>query len=132
MATDLRYVIPNQPGRLARFLSALASEGVNLDGISGEIRPGETWGVMHILVSDPDKAAVVMEREGIELTSRHEVAIHELEDRPGAIAEKLEEYAKAGENVEMMYSLTGNKIVVATESMRRPIEGVAMKDAKYI
>lgn len=131
MATDLRYVIPNQPGRLARFLAALAAEGINLDGISGEIRPGETWGVMHILVSDPDRAAAVMEREGIELTARHEVDICEVENRPGAIGDELQRYYEAGENVEMMYTLTGNRFVVATESMRQPIEGVSMKDAKY-
>ena len=131
MATDLRYVIPNQPGRLARMLTALADEGINLDGISGEIRPGETWGVMHILVSDPDKATAVMGREGIEITSRHEVDIVEIPNRPGAIASELQRYADAGENVEMMYSITGNRFVVATESMRQPIEGVSVKDSKY-
>lgn len=131
MATDLRYTIPNQPGRLARLLSALAEEGINLDGIAGEIRPGERWGVMHILVSDPDRAAAVIQREGIEITGRHEVDICEMENRPGAIADELKRYAEAGENVEMMYTLTGNRIVVATESMRQPIEGVSMKDANY-
>ena len=131
MASDLRFVIPNQPGRCAHLLEALAEAGVNLDGVCGDLRPGETWGFMHILVEDADKAVAVLDREGIEVTSRHHVDVHELENRPGAIAEAMRAYADRSENAEVIYTLTGNRIVVGTDAMREPIQGVSVKDAKY-
>lgn len=131
MPTDLRFVIPNQPGRCARLLAALAAEDINLDGICGDIRPGEMWGFMHILVGDANKAAGILEAEGVEITSRHRVEVHELEDRPGAIAETLQAYSEKSENVEVVYTLAGNRLVVGTELMREEIRGVQVKDAKY-
>ena len=131
MATDLRLVIPNQPGRAAQLLEALAEAGVNLGGICGDIRPGETWGFMHLLVEDVDTAVRVVESQGIEITSRHVVHIHELEDRPGAIAETLRTYREKNENVEVIYTIAADRMVVGTDLMRDQIHGVRMKDAKY-
>ncbi len=131
MATDLRFVIPNQPGRCARVLEALAEAGVNLDGVCGDIRPGDTWGFLHVLVGDPDKATAVLEQQGIEITSRHEVDIVDIEDRPGAIAEAMRVRSERGDNVEVLYTLTGHRMVIGTDAMREPIRGVRMKDARY-
>ena len=131
MTTDLRIVIPNQPGRAARLLEALAEAGINLDGICGDIRPGETWGFMHLLVEDADLAASIVESQGMEITSRHTVNLHDLENRPGAIAETLRSYREKEENVEVIYSISGDRMVVGTDLMRDEIHGVSMKDAKY-
>ena len=131
MPTDIRFAIPNQPGRAARVFEALAKEGINLDGVAGDLRPGEVWGVIHILVEDGDKAVAVLEGMGVEVSSRHEVKTHELEDRPGALAEALKVYADASDNVEVIYTLSNNRMVVATDSMRKPIQGVSTKDARY-
>jgi hypothetical protein len=131
MATDLRIVIPNQPGRAARLLEALAEAGVNLGGICGDIRPGETWGFMHVLVEDADVAAGIVESQGMQITSRHAVHIHELEDRPGAIAETLRSYREKGENVEVIYTIAADRMVVGTDLMREEIQGVRVEDAKY-
>lgn len=131
MPTDLRIVMPNQPGRCERMLRELAEAGINLDGICGDIRPGETWGFLHLLVEEADKAAALIEASGLEITSRHLVNIHELEDRPGAIAETLRAYADGGENVEVIYTISRDRIVVGSDMMRQPIMGVRVKDAKY-
>ena len=131
MRTDLRFVIPNQPGRCARVLEALAAEGMNLDGVSGDLRPGERWGVIHILVDDPDKATAILEGLGIEISSRHEVEVHEVEDEPGALTAVLRTYAEADDNVEVIYTLSNNRIVIGSESMRSPIEGITTKEARY-
>ena len=128
MVTDIRLVIPNQPGRAARLLEALAEANINLDGICGDIRPGETWGFMHILVGDGDGAARIVESEGLQITSKHAVNIHELEDRPGAIAETLRAYRERGENVEVIYTISADRMVVGTDLMREEIHGVSVRD----
>jgi hypothetical protein len=127
--TDLRLVIPNQPGRAAKLLEALAEAGVNLTGICGDIRPGETWGFMHLLVEDDELAVSIVESQGMEITSRHTVNLHDLENRPGAIAETLRTYREKGENVEVIYSISGDRMVVGTDLMREEILGVQVKDA---
>ena len=131
MPTDLRFTIPNQPGRCARILEALAAAGLNLDGVAVDLRPGELWGVVHILVQDGDRAAEILAENGVEVTSRHEVKIHEAEDRPGALAEALGAYAEADDNVEVIYTVSNNRIVIGTETMRQPISGVTTKEARY-
>lgn len=73
---------------------------------------------MHLLVGDADLAAGVVESQGIQITSRHVVNIHELEDRPGAFSETLRTYQERGENVEVIYSISGDRLVVGTDLMR--------------
>lgn len=52
MPMDLRIVLPNRPGAALQVFGALAAEGINIEGVSGDIRPGERWGYIHILVED--------------------------------------------------------------------------------
>ena len=130
MPRDMRLVMTNRPGVLLSVLKAISEAGINIQGTAGDLRPGEQWGYLHILVDDPDKARQTIEQIGVEITSEHEVEILELEDRPGAILEATEPYAKSGQNIEIIY-IAHDRLVVGTDAMRQPILGTKMKDARY-
>lgn len=128
---DIRFSVPNTPGRIARAARALADAGVNIGGMGCDIRPGERWGFIHFLVDDVETAVRTLEAEGCEVHDIHEVDMVETEDRPGALAEICESYAERGENIEVLYAATNNRVVVGTENMRRSFEGRRMSETRY-
>ena len=131
MAFDLRVVLPNRPGTVVQVLEAVASEGVNVEGFCGDIRPGERWGYIHLLVEDAGGAVRGIERAGYEVTGQHRVDLIEIEDQPGALAEATARYSRDGRNIEVLYVASGSRIVIGTEDMQEERFGVRMKDARY-
>ena len=131
MPTDLRVVLPNRPGALVEALTALGEAGVNIDSFCGDLRPGERWGFLHLLVEDPSDARVALERAGFEVTGEHEVDVVGVEDRPGALAQAVKSYSDEGRNIEVLYTASSGRVAIGTEDMQRPRYGVRMKDARY-
>ena len=131
MPTDLRVVLPNRPGALVEALAALAESGVNIDSFCGEVRPGERWGFLHLLVEDAGAASAALQGVGFEITGEHEVDVIEIEDRPGALAEMVKRYADAGRNnrgalYRQQQSHRDRHRGHAVAPLRRPHEGRAV------
>jgi hypothetical protein len=131
LPTDLRVVLPNRPGALMEALTALSQAGVNLDSYCGDMRPGERWGFLHLLVEDAEAASGVLEGLGFEITGWHEVDVVGVEDRPGALAAALKRYSDEGRNIEVLYPAGSGRVAIGTEDMQRPRYGIRMKDARY-
>jgi hypothetical protein len=131
MPTDLRIVLPNRPGTTVGACETLGNRGINIEGVAADLRPGETWGYIHLLVEDGAAARAVLEEAGFDISGEHEVDVFEIENRPGALADLIRRYSEAGENIEILYMAGGSRVVVGTESMRRSISGVKVEDARY-
>lgn len=129
MANDLRIVLPNRPGALASTLDALAREQITVMSACGDMRPGERWGYLHLLVDDGSAARAVLERNKVEVVSEHHVEIHDIEPGAGALLETLRSYLDRGDNVEVCYMAMDSRWVVGTESMRQEVTGVRVSDA---
>ena len=133
MSVDIRVVVPNRPGTSLQVLDALAAEGISIRGLSGDMRPGDRWGCLHILVNDPDydAAHAAIHRTGFEITSEREVEVLDIEDRPGSLADTVRGYVEAGRNIEVLYMGANSKIIVGPEDLQKPRYGVRTEDAKY-
>lgn len=133
MAIDLRIVVPNRPGTSLQILDALAAEGISIRGFAGDIRPGERWGYLHVLVNDDnyERARSTILGTGVQITSEHEVEVHDIEDRPGALADAIRDYVENGRNIEVIYMGANSKIIIGAEDMQRPRYGVRTEEAKY-
>jgi hypothetical protein len=131
MAVDLRIVVPNRPGTAAEMCDAIARAGVNIDGFCGDLRPGERWGYLHVLVEDGATARRAVEEIGFEVLHERRADIVEIEDRPGALAELLRSYSERGINIESLYMSSRGWLVISTEEMLDERPGVKMGDAKY-
>jgi hypothetical protein len=127
MSTDFRITISNRPGTLLRICETLAEAGINLDAISGDLRPGETWGFVHLVVDDPAPVRKHLAELEVEATE-HEVELIDIEDRPGAIAEVLRRYREDERNLEVLYTGGNRKLVVGPEDLRPPVRGVRVGD----
>ncbi|MDQ3914314.1 MAG: hypothetical protein M3323_03145 [Actinomycetota bacterium] len=130
MSTDLRLALPNRPGTVIAACDALAAAGVAVEGVCGDLRPGERWGYLHFLVDDGDAGRAALERAGLEIAAEHDVEVCGVDGSSGMLA-VLARYRDDDRNVEVFYSTLDGRIVVATEDMRRERPGVKVKDAKY-
>ena len=130
MPTDLRVVLVNRPGVLAAALEAMAAADVNVLAMCGDIRSGERWGFLHVLVEEPKVARDALEQNGFEIVDEHPVVIHKMENRPGSAHDVVEAYREAEQNIEVVYS-SDKGLIIGTEDMRPARPGVKVENAHY-
>lgn len=128
MAFDLRVVLPNRPGALLDTCDTLAQAGIELFGFCGDIRPGERWGYLHVLVEDEKAAQAALEAAGIEVTRVSKVDVNVVDKHTGALAEEVQKYSNESRNIEVIYLDTDGRIVVGTDDMLEERLGERMGD----
>ena len=129
MASDLRIVLPNRPGALASALSCLARQNILVESACGDLRPGERWGYLHLLVEDGDRARAALELDRIEVVSQHEVEVVDVPTGAGSLLDALRTYLDRGENVEVIYMTSDGRWVVGTEAMQTVKPGVRVSQS---
>jgi hypothetical protein len=117
MAKDLAVVLQDRPGTLADLGEALGRAGVNIDGICGVAEGGEA--VMHVLVEDAGAARSALEGAGFEVRGERDVALLDLEDRPGSLGEAARRIADAGANLDLVYLATRTRLVVGADDLSK-------------
>jgi hypothetical protein len=129
MPQDVRFICPNRPGAAAICFGALADAGINVLGACGDLRPGETWGYMHVLVESGEDAKGALEGVGIEVTGVLDVALHKIDDIPGSLLELYRRYSDLEDNVEVLYMAGDSRWIVGTETMRLETPGRRTEEA---
>lgn len=129
MSTDLRLAVANRPGTLAKACDILADAGVTVEGISGDLRPGEKWGYVHVLVDDSGKAHSALSAAGIEVIGEHPVEL--IECTPGMNLGEIVTSHTGDRNMEVFYPTLDGRLAIGTEDMRPQRPGVRMGDARY-
>ncbi|HOX13450.1 MAG TPA: ACT domain-containing protein [Spirochaetia bacterium] len=93
--------LENSKGRLAEVTRILAKEGIDLRALS--LADTSDFGVLRIIVADPDRCLGVLKENGFVARTTEVVAV-EVEDRPGGMSRVLDVLDEAGLNVEYMYA----------------------------
>jgi len=93
--------LENKPGRLAAVCDLLATKGVNLRALC--VADAADFGVLRLIVEDPDEAACVLHDAGYAVSETDVLAVP-LEDRPGGLARVTAALAGAAVNVTYMYA----------------------------
>ncbi|MEN2985232.1 MAG: ACT domain-containing protein [Thermodesulfovibrionaceae bacterium] len=115
--------LENKRGRLYEALSAIAKEGINIRALS--IADTSEFGILRIIVTDPDKAKEILEKNEFTVKLTNVVAIA-VKDKPGGLAEALKYLYDANINIEYVYAFvekSGEKAVVVlrTENLDKTI-----------
>lgn len=100
VAYQLSVFAENKPGRLAKVTGILGKEKINIRAIT--IATSDVFGVVNLLVDDPQRAVKALEKEGLTVSLRQVVAVL-IEDRPGGLDRLVQLLAKEGINVENAY-----------------------------
>jgi hypothetical protein len=131
MSTDLRLAIANRPGTLADACEALSAAGVKVEGVSGDLRPGERWGYVHVLVDDAGRAHTALAERGIDVIGEHHVELVDIPAGDVNLGEFIADYTGPERNMEVFYPTLDGRLAIGTEDMRRAIPGVKTRDARY-
>jgi hypothetical protein len=115
MAKDLTVVLEDRPGRLADLGDALGKAGVNIDGLSGVA--GEGKALMHVLVEDAAGARKALEGAGFHIQGERDVALLDIQDRPGELGKLCRKIANAGVNINLAYLASKTRLVIGADNL---------------
>ncbi|KJR96697.1 MAG: amino acid-binding protein [Peptococcaceae bacterium BRH_c4a] len=91
----------NKSGRLARVTRVLADNNINIRALS--IADTTDFGILRLIVNDPDVAHRVLKESGFSVNSADVIAV-EIPDIPGGLADPLEYLRESGINIEYLYA----------------------------
>lgn len=101
LVKQISVFLENKPGRLSEAAEVLAKNGIDISALS--LADTDEYGVLRMIVSDPDKAKNAFGESGVicKVTDALVVAI---DDRPGGFSESLRILTDNGIEVKYMYA----------------------------
>lgn len=101
LVKQISVFLENKPGRLSEAAEVLAKNGIDISALS--LADTDEYGVLRMIVSDPDKAKNALGESGVicKVTDALVVAI---DDRPGGFSESLRILTDNGIEVKYMYA----------------------------
>ncbi|ACV64228.1 amino acid-binding ACT domain protein [Desulfofarcimen acetoxidans DSM 771] len=93
--------LENKSGRLARVTQVLGNNNINIRALS--IADTTDFGILRLIVNDPDKAFTVLKEDGFTVSVTEVLAV-EVRDEPGGLSNILEVLKQAGINIEYLYA----------------------------
>ncbi|HNT29856.1 MAG TPA: ACT domain-containing protein [bacterium] len=103
---QLTIFMDNRPGRLKSVTKVLADANINMRALS--IADSTDFGLLRIIVDDPDFTKKTLEDAGFVAKINHVVVI-EVDDRPGGLDAILAPIADADINIEYIYAFAGGE-----------------------
>ena len=100
IASQLSIFSENKPGKLATVTGILAEEKVNIRATT--ISTSDTFGVINLIVDDPERAQAALTKTGMLVKIRRVLAVM-LDDQPGGLNKLAQLLAKEDINVNNAY-----------------------------
>lgn len=101
---QLSIFVENKVGRLQSIINALGENDINISALS--IADTTDFGILRIIVDNPDKAKLVLKGLGVISKTTEVVAVY-IDDRSGGLAAVLNLVSDAGIGIEYMYAFLG-------------------------
>ena len=98
---QLSLFAENKPGYIAAPIRLLAQEGIDIRSLY--LADTQQYGILRMIVSDWEKAAAILQSQGFTVKVTEVLAV-EVADRPGGLADILEDLDGTGINIEYMYA----------------------------
>ena len=112
---QLSVFLENKKGRLWKSLNILKNEGIDIRALS--IADTSDFGILRMIVSDPDKAKSVLESQNFAVSFADVLAI-EVDDQPGGLEAALALLNDYDVNVEYIYAFVEKKTSKALVVLR--------------
>ena len=100
---QLSIFVENKSGRLAEVTELLAGAGIDIRAISAT--DTSDFGILRLIVSDPERAVPLLRGAGITVSLTDVIAVV-----PGAFAKAVRTLADHGINVDYMYAFTSRDL----------------------
>lgn len=106
MAYQVSVFLENKIGHLERVTAVLKEAKINIRTMNLN-HTANGWGILNLVVSDPELAHSLLIEKGLSAALREIVAI-EMVDKPGGLDDLLREIVKAGVNFINAYGRSGH------------------------
>lgn len=136
---QISVFLENKKGRLYEALSTLAQANINIRALS--IADTSDFGILRMIVNDPEEAKRVLEEAGFTAKVTHVIGVA-VKDRPGGLAEILKILYEKDINVEYVYAFVEKSgeealVVIRTNNLDKTIDvlregGVKLLDSKAL
>jgi len=103
---QLSVFLENREGRLDEVLKTLGANGVNIVALS--LADTADYGMLRMIVSDPEKGKAVLKEAGITSMLTDVVALR-VPHATGSLSKAMHEIVQAGINVEYMYAFANGE-----------------------
>jgi hypothetical protein len=100
MASQITVFVENKPGRIARIARVLGDSNINIKAVT--ISDMDDYGLINILVDDPDRANGVLTEEGFSVSRKHVIGVV-MKDSPGGLADIAEYLNERDVNISNAY-----------------------------
>jgi hypothetical protein len=126
--------LENKVGHLRMVTEELKKANLNIRAIS--LADSENFGVLRMVVEDPDKACSIL-RDANHAVKETEVIAVEVPDRPGGLSDVLKTLESSKVNIEYMYAVLERKsekavIILRVENIDDVIAELNQKDVKLL
>lgn len=101
---QISIFVENKSGRLAEITKLLGSKNIDISALS--IADTTDFGILRLIVNDPEKAEKTLKDSGFTVSSTDVVAIA-IEDKPGGLAKVLDILSNNSIGIEYMYAFVG-------------------------
>lgn len=103
---QLSVFLENRAGQLSEVTDLLARNGIDMQALN--IAETSDYGVLRLIVDDPAKAGAILKENGFIV--RETPVVHApVPDKPGGLNVVLGAIARAGIDIEYMYSILGQR-----------------------
>ncbi len=106
LVKQISVFLENKQGRLAVVTSVLGENNIDISALS--IADTTDFGILRLIVNDPEKAKQVLEQNGFAVSMNDVIAI-EVDDEPGGLSKALSILNQKQISIEYMYAFVGNQ-----------------------
>lgn len=107
LAKQISVFLENKPGRLSEAAEVLARNSIDISALS--LADTDEYGVLRMIVSDPDKAKQALRDSGV-ICKVTQVLVVAIEDTPGGFSNSLRVLTDNGIEVKYMYACVSREI----------------------
>ena len=124
---EFTVALDDRPGTLFKASEAIAKAGINIQGFCA-VPYKDGKGLFRLVTSDPAGTRRALESAGFKVQEERDIALIEVEDRPGFLAQVLRPVAEDEINVGPTYMITNNRIAISANDfakLRESLQEVA-------
>lgn len=131
---QISIFIPNKKGSLSQLTDILIAHNIDIRAIA--VFDTAEFGILRIVVDDPDRAVEILNNEGVVAKVSKVIAV-EPEDKPGSLNEIFTILKDADINIDYIYSFIMRKkempyIVLKVDEQEKAVEVLTTKGINVI
>lgn len=134
LVKQISVFVENARGKLSRVTEVLAENGINIRALS--IADTTDFGILRLIVQDPDKALAVLKDNDITVKST-DVIVVEIDDKPAGLNKALTLLRDANIAVEYMYAFVSKKeneayVILKSDNTDKAVEALTAGGVRVI